>query len=493
MGMAATATHAGDNGVLMGAVVVSRHGIRSTFPPFGGTSAYTDKAFPTAKDWGMSQEEFDSQHISPHGKVCLEKLGFWYSQKIANESGGLINQCRDTVVWADHMGGATRDVTTAKHWMKGFGCPDININFVDETNNTAMQPVLNDHINVAQCPVATEEKVLGTFGGDVDALTESNKWAIETVNDILAVPKDAKICKLANPNTTVTDCTLLDTGYKWTGNYYEGMFRSPTSYAQWFSEAWMLEYTTGIKDFAFGAVDLPKLIQLYAMHTQTMEFGTNIWQSKAMSSHQLAYIIASLSQMKTGEPLEGVRQASDKRIVTLFTHDTNIMYLRRLLGLTWTPNGYPGNAASTGGALVFELWKVGDKHDVRINYITSTPQQQRNQTNLTYGEEDPSVSRLVLRQCGERSCPWDDFVEAAVDALDIDCVGDSLKKTVKHIAPELKELKLSVAQTVGLIAIGLFVGFVMGFFMYWCMCVRYKNGCKKEDASDRYSLTESQD
>jgi hypothetical protein len=76
--------------------------------------------------------------------------------------------------------------------------------------------------------------VNGLYGGDVDALTAMYTEQIQQVNDLLAVPTDASVCTQANPlfDGATTDCTLFETGYEYTGLYYQGMFKSPVYYAQ---------------------------------------------------------------------------------------------------------------------------------------------------------------------------------------------------------------------------------------------------------------------
>jgi hypothetical protein len=74
----------------------------------------------------------------------------------------------------------------------------------------------------------------GLYGGDVDALTAMYTEQIQQVNDLLEVPADASVCSQANPlfDAATTNCTLFETGYEYTGLYYQGMFKSPVYYAQ---------------------------------------------------------------------------------------------------------------------------------------------------------------------------------------------------------------------------------------------------------------------
>ena len=63
---------------LVQVVMVSRHGIRSPYPPTNGTlndySSYTPLVFPNATAWGMTEVEFETQHLSPQGEVLIQLL-----------------------------------------------------------------------------------------------------------------------------------------------------------------------------------------------------------------------------------------------------------------------------------------------------------------------------------------------------------------------------------------------------------------------------------
>jgi hypothetical protein len=90
---------------------------------------------------------------------------------------------------------------------------------------------------------------------------------------------DATICSNVNKEYTGsdTDCTLFDTGYEYTGLYFEGMFTSPMYYAGYFGEAFMLQYVSNITQWAFGLLTKTQLNDLYTMHIETLWFGTNHW------------------------------------------------------------------------------------------------------------------------------------------------------------------------------------------------------------------------
>lgn len=89
---------------------------------------------------------------------------------------------------------------------------------------------------------------------------------------------DAKICQNVNPDydNSVT-CTLFETGYEYTGLYYQGMFVSPFYYAQYFAESWMYQYVSNLTEWGFGMLSLSQLTDLNVMHVESMSFGANHW------------------------------------------------------------------------------------------------------------------------------------------------------------------------------------------------------------------------
>jgi hypothetical protein len=70
----------------------------------------------------------------------------------------------------------------------------------------------------------------------------------------------------------------LQVGTKWTGGFWEGYFQSPLSITSGFAEMWLLEYLNDIPNFAFGALSLEEIRDIYQVHVEMMSLGTDPWK-----------------------------------------------------------------------------------------------------------------------------------------------------------------------------------------------------------------------
>lgn len=151
---------------------------------------------------------------------------------------------------------------------------------------------------------------------------------------------------------------------------------------------------------------------------------------------QSASYDASGSDDNDAEPLAGLSLTKPwNRVLLLFCHDTNILYLRQLLTLSWLTQGQETNAASTGGALGFELWKDAGEYFVKIHYTAASPQQQRYATNLTLANP-PAESYIIIPECNAIMCPLEDFTRIASARLNGTCIAEPLASTVDAIASD---------------------------------------------------------
>jgi hypothetical protein len=262
---------------LVQSLFVSRHGVRSPYPPRYGTvsdyTAYTDKIFPTNTSWGMAYSDFASQHLTPHGESIIPFMGTYAAQRYAQD-GLDLSDCANIACYVDD---SSRDITTGILWLQGMGCPDVAVNIVNSTSYPELQPVVQDEFET-ECVVATESQVDGLYGGDPETYAHLYENQIQTVMDVIEMPDDAEICALANPDYVPSPvCTLFDTGYNWTGKVYDGCFKGPVYYSRYFAEYFMLQYLSNVSDWGFGKLTPALLNDLYAMQVANLWFGTNYW------------------------------------------------------------------------------------------------------------------------------------------------------------------------------------------------------------------------
>ena len=466
---------------LINVLHVSRHGVRTPYPPTAGTvndwSAYTPLQPPGAGAWGMDQSAFEDQHLTPHGKSLIKLLGAYFREKWDNASlwagqdpcnnsslGGV------TVAFADN---SKRDVQTGHAFLEGFGCPSVPVH-VANGSLPEMEPVLSDGYKQPGCPLATEEQVTGLYGGSVAALTNAWSDPIGSIAEVLEMenaPNASKLCSEVNEvneedqEAGADNCSFFDLNYAWTGVYFQGMFTSPLYYAEYFAEAWMLQYVSNVTDFAWGKLTIQKLSALYSIHVKLMWFASNYWNARSYGSQQLAYITAALTRAAEydADPASFDNSADDgkgqahgddddddvdpglslaqpqTKLLMLFCHDTNILYLRQLLGLSWIDYGWTGLAASTGCSLTFELHRglpggseEDDAYYVKLVYTAASPQQQREATPLSL-EEPPSEAHVIIPECGQIYCPLKDFQRIATRVLNESCVTEPLATTIDAI------------------------------------------------------------
>ncbi len=456
---------------------VSRHGVRTPYaPPAVGSvsdwNAYTPYDPPQATAWGMDEEAFAEQYLTPHGKTLIELTGAYFRNKWNNQGlfgsdddGNTNDPCDGsqggfTIAYADD---SVRDVQTAAAFLTGFGCPSGVPVHVANGSLPEMQPVLSDHYDQpGNCSLSTEEQTKGLYGGNVDALTDAWSGLLDVVShalDMPHAPNASQLCAVVNgaatddedhddnseETTNSSSCTFRDLKYAWTGQYFEGMFTSPLYYAQFFAEAFMLQYNGNVSDWAWGRLSITELASAYAGHVKTMWFASNYWNSRAYGSQQLAYVVAALTQAASYDAGGAVDDSAEEglgltqpqnKLQLLFCHDTNILYLRQMLGLSWINEGWAGLSASTGGALSFELHKQtssddgdDDEYFVKVVYTAASPQQQRFASVLTL-ENPPQTAELVIPACGQLLCPLADFQRVATAALDSTCVTVPLKSTI---------------------------------------------------------------
>jgi hypothetical protein len=430
----------------------------------------------------MTQNAFANQYLSPHGIDLMRIMGKYYALKFASQSMDLAATCTNIVVYAD--GSSQRDVDSAVALLEGFGCPSVPV-FASTANTSLpysdMFPVVDDHWNGMKCPLATQSQVESTFAGDVSVVTTAYSTLISKVQSVLQMPTTAGICSAISPGfNPATPCTLFNTGYNYTGMYWNGMFMSPLGYAQYFAELWMLEYCNNVTNWGLGALSIDELRALYEMHTKTLDYGGLTNNALAYGSHQLAYILASFDEIVYQQELLGVPQSLQTKWVLLVSHDFNLVWLQKLLNVNWITNGFGFDITSTGMGVSFQLFKTknsaGSASDyyVRMQVESASPDQQRQKQKLTLSNP-PGHADILIPGCGDIYCPYATFKSILLKSVSSSCINTPLQQTIVSMQSGQQPAAVNQGYTLGTVVLSSAITFIVVMALF-ALVYMYRNG-----------------
>lgn len=438
------------NMTLVFSTLFARHGIRSAYPPYGESKCntydkYSGRDFPTFEDWGMTEEQYCQQELTPHGKLVAPRVGEYYRSVLDSNQFDALRSfdygCDTLAVFSDN---STRNIQTANLFVEGFGCKgqtEVLIAGENEYANTVL-PVVSDHDNKNQCPTGDQTTFEGLFANTPELITESFMDRIATVNDVLQMDAyNATICSESNPDyddVSGGPCTMFETGYQYTGLYFQGMATAPYNRAGYFAELFMLQYTSNIDDWAFGDMDLAGLDYVFALHVQNNIYNTQL-NSVAYGSQSIGYILASMEQSILGDPVPGVVQGPDKNVLVFSAHDYNLGYVFELLGLDYIfqeAKAQRGVLFTATGQIRFDLFQSdADSADyyVRTTYNVASPTQMRMNDPLTV-ENPPQVVVMAMQECGMQVlCPYEKFKEIALNSISVNCIEEPLRGALREM------------------------------------------------------------
>jgi len=444
--------------------LVARHGVRSPYPPFGESECntytkYSARSFPTIEDWGMNKTAFCEQQLTPHGIKSATREGEYFKDTVeVSESTADFDYSCDTIaVVSDN---STRDIQTATQFIKGFGCEGETNIVVAGANNfsTTLWPTVNDAQNQLSCPTTTEDEFLNLFGNNPQLLTDSFYDGIEKISDLLEMKSyNATICMESNPNYDESvdgPCTMFQTGFEYTGRYYQGFATAAYNRAGFFAELFMLQYSSGLDNWAFGEMTYDELEPLFDMHVQNQIYGSSIWNSLTFGSQLVGYLLASIEQVITGEAVAGVEQSITDNILYLQGHDFNLMYVQKILSLDYIFNeakAVRNVLFSTTGTIRFDLLRdddtIDEGHDefyVRATYTVPSPTQQRMNEALSV-DNPPQIAVMSSPYCdGKVICPYSEFKKMVLNHISIDCIQEPLRSSLvemKHDGNESDDIE----------------------------------------------------
>ena len=271
----------------------------------------------------------------------------------------------------------------------------------------------------------TAPRILARIGGDFSTVQREYAPQLSVLQSTLCPP--------GSPGSGAT-CGLAAEASAIVPDPAGGVaLKGPIAIGSMAAENFLMESAQGMpaNDVAWGRLadplrDSDKLrdvLKVRRLHLDLMTKTKPIAQQRG--SNMLTQIVAAL---QNGHQFPGGPHiAQSVRFGMLLGHDTNIVNVAGLLNLGWEIKGYQDNEAPPGSALAFELLREGPngQHFVRMAFYAQTPEQLRNNTQLTI-DNPPGMVAVELPACSayarDRACPLERFVEIANAAIDPACV-----------------------------------------------------------------------
>jgi hypothetical protein len=456
---------------LVGLLFVFRHGQRPPYPPpFARTwgnatnAGWSTREFTdmTPEAWNMSEKAFNNQELTGHGALLLKHMGEHAARRAAPLSTDL---CKLPALLAADID--ARDVQSAQAFAAGFFPPQCraarSAEIIIANGSHNLHAVTSDDADSLCEPVHEEsgsEANAELMIGSTAALTDRYLRQIRKVSDILGCCSPS-LCKQYG-KVGDGNCSIEELPYTYNGVYYKGLYDGPLQATSAFAQAWLLQVLSGFRPPAWGEVTDDDLQDLYMTHQRVMWLGSNVNRSVAAGSHLLGWLLANLEQLRDGSTqLVGAAQDAPP-FVALFAHDFNLLYLRRLLRVSWLTDSWPFDTATTGSSISFELHREeadGSYHVLGVLEAASIAQQSSASSFLP-PNKPPGRSVFF-------DAPLDDFRSAVLSAIEPRCIGQPLRQTILDLMqdddPSAWWLITHSAEAIGIGVCVLIGGCLFGF------------------------------
>lgn len=430
-------------------IVVSRHGVRTPFSPTGGDLSsetflpYSKRAkeFPVSpEEWGVST--LKGQPLTDHGKLAIRRMGEYFRlqypallDKVDSHNDG----CKELFFYADDC---LRDFQTATEFLRGMA-PECLVE-LNITQTDAITLFNQGNFQTKSCGLAdrkTVDTLLGGEEGKYAAYNNAHSSFVADVQSVVDCCTDDKLCyddesKLTKLEKSHRDrlnarsedrlCTLENIPSHYTGEFWAAINGS-TTLSGYFASFFTLAALNNMTPIGLHGAEktLDEVIGWYHASSSTLEIVDNAFTSPSFVSTLASHIVASMQQAATGKDISGLMHGPATSFIYMAGHDTNLVLLRNLLGLTWLADGWHLNDPGPGGMLLFELFEENGGHTVAMYFQISKPSQIRSGEKLSK-ISPPSRTSIALPGCGGLlRCPLSNFTSILLRAIRPECVGIS--------------------------------------------------------------------
>ena len=381
-----------DGYVLDKVVQVSRHGVR---PPTASNEKLLTAV--TERQWPVWLVPFGN--LTGHGYTGAVEMARYRGQVLRN--AGLLPQgCPDAKQLLAHASPLQRTKATAQALLDGMfpGC-GFQPTYVKGQQDALFQA--NEMSFAALDPEKAKAQILSALGGSVEAAQARYRPFEEKLKEIACLPG--------------AGCPYGTQPWKLVQNEKGRFSIKGLSAGANMGEVFRLEYSQGLplNKVAFGnARSAAEVSSLMVLTKAKYDFLNDIPYIASRGASELMNQI-SLA-LKQGTPLankEAQNTPPDVPLMLLVAHDTNISYLRTMLGFGWKLGDYIENNIPPVGTLQFERYKEvkTGEYFLRIAFEAQSMDQIRNLTQLTDSEKPLKADFESANDCRKTSvgllCP----------------------------------------------------------------------------------------
>lgn len=336
---------------LVRVVVVTRHGVRPPTQSNADLAKYADQPWP---DWPVKAGE-----LTPHGGETVRLmantiLAAYRAQRLLPRSG--CAGAGAVTVWADGADQRTRESgrITAEALQPGCGlkAPFADTHPRDPIFGGSEAPACRmdqDKLRAAMTAAAADPAVAGVDVG----------------------PPLAKLQAIFAP-----DACKGGAGTCLSGSDSSAMAGSVLPAVGGLAEDLLLEYGDGkpMRDVGWGRASAADIAEVMALHERAFALiRLNTYASAVRGAPMARVILGALA----GKSVAGGPQSGPGlKLMTLSGHDTNLVLMAGVFGLSWTLPDEPDSTAPST-ALAFELWSDGAHRFVRPVIYYETLDQLR--------------------------------------------------------------------------------------------------------------------
>ena len=388
-------TPTSDGYVLDKVVQVSRHGVR---PPTQSNEKLLTTV--TQRKWPTWLVPFGN--LTGHGYTGAVEMGRYRGEVLRN-AGLIVKGCPDASQLLVHASPLQRTKATAQALLDGMfpGC-GLQPTYVTGEQDALFQA--NEMPFAALDPVKAKAEILKALGGSVEAAQARYKPFEEKLREVACLPG--------------TDCPYGKEPWKLEQNAKGRFAIKGLSAGANMGEVFRLEYSQGLPldKVAFGnARSAGDVSSLMVLTKAKYDYLNDIPYIASRGASELMNQISL--ELKQGTSLaikDAPSTPPDVPLMLLVAHDTNISYLRTMLGFGWKLGDYIENNIPPVGTLQFERYqevKTGE-YFLRIAFEAQSMDQIRNLTQLSGGQKPLKADFQSAKDCRKTSvgllCPLKD-------------------------------------------------------------------------------------